>query len=89
MRKIQDLILYELFWIPIIIGAGIAWLYLSFTGAEQSVLGYGSLVDNLIAIVLIFLGAWILIRMPGNFLRYLIGLSLLGFGLYLIIMGMV
>lgn len=89
MEKINKLLTHDLFWIPILVGAGISWIFLTSTGGEQSVTGYGGWFDSLIALILIVVGAWIIIRGPGNLLKYFIGLGLLGFGLYIIIMGMV
>ena len=92
MRYLDNLIIPNLFWIPIIIGGGLATLFFGWAGSgNESVLGLGSFLDSLIALILIIIGVWALDRMPGKILRFLIGFGLIGLGLYILInvMGVV
>lgn len=77
------------FWIPILIGGGLATLFFGWAGSgSESVLGLGSFLDSLIGVIIIIIGIWVLARMPGKILKFLIGFGLLGFGLYILITGM-
>ena len=76
----------NIFWIPLLLGGGLATLLFGFIGSgEESVLGLGSFGDSIVGIALIFIGVWVLARMPGKIIKHIIGWPLLGFGLYIII----
>ena len=89
MRYLDNLIIPNLFWIPIIIGGGLATLFFGWLGSgSESVLGFGSFLDSLIALILIIIGVVVIARMPGKILKFLIGFGLLGLGSYLLITSM-
>jgi hypothetical protein len=81
-----------LFWIPVIIGGvGVTWLFSELGwigGGGGDILGLGGIGEAAIGIGLIFAAIFAVAKMPGNVLKWLIGLVLGCTGLYLVASGL-